>query len=151
KPADPGPWPPCRCRLHDALVQDARALRSNEDSPQELLGALSHLFAALLSPPARHQRELSHSTPGTNDDLRCGSWAAGPAAPPRHGCSRSPHRVPVVDEVQDDEPDEGADVDEHGPTGEATAGPRTTSARSQQLVPDRRTQSGELHERALQD
>jgi hypothetical protein len=36
--------------LHDRLVQDARAFRSNEDSHQELLGASSHLFAALSAP-----------------------------------------------------------------------------------------------------
>jgi len=90
--------------------------------PSALLGASGLIADGLLSPPARHEREPSRSTPGTNDDLRCGSSAAVPAARPRRGCGRSSHRVPVVDQVQDDEPDEGADVDEHGPTGKQRLG-----------------------------
>jgi len=145
------------------LVQAARPARAgctrvrNEDqSPRDgsggaLLGASSDLFAdGLLPPPARNEGEPSRSRPGTDDDLRCGSWAAVPAARPRRRHSRFSHCIPVVDEVQDDEADEGADVDEHVQP-EATAGPRTTRAGSQPLVTDRRTQPGEPHERALQD
>ena len=145
------------------LVQAARPARAgctrvrNEDqSPRDgsggaLLGASSDLFAdGLLPPPARNEGEPSRSRPGTDDDLRCGSSAAVPAARARRRHSRFSHCIPVVDEVQDDEADEGADVDEHVQP-EATAGPRTTRAGSQPLVTDRRRQSGELQERALQD
>ena len=129
-----------------------RSCTMHEDSPRALLGTSSHLFfAALLSPPARNEREPARSRPGRDDDFRCRSSAAVPAARPRHTCSRFPHRVPVVDEVQDDEPDEGADVDEHGPTGKQRPGHGRPGYKVNRFVTDRRTQSGELHERALQD
>ena len=82
-----------------------------------------------VSSPARNsrplpgnEREPGRSMPGRADDLRCRSSAADPGAPPCRRRSRLRHRVPVVHQVQDDEADERADVDEHGRTGKQRLG-----------------------------
>ena len=138
------------CRMHEHPGTRRQSPRSG--SAGALLDAPSGLFAGgLLAPPARNEREPGRGRPGTDDDLRNGSSAAVPAARPRRGCSRSPHRVPVVDQVQDDEADERADVDEHGPTAKQRLGRGRRGPESPPLATDRRTRPGELHERALQD
>jgi hypothetical protein len=135
------------------LVQAARHPRAGctrvsgaTRAHRELPDVSSPLFAGVrLSRPARNEREPGRSRPGTADDLRCRRSAAGPAGRRR---SRLLHRVPVVDDVQDDEADERADVDEHGPTGKQRPGRRRREpkiSRSSRIAARRRANCTNEH------